>query len=146
MCEQTCQVSRNFRESPEMAGDLQLSRKCKQMSRNRGNFIDPYLQLSKKMSATAPPPPNRVRWRRSRKFSATTPRVRLRRSRTISATAPPPPNLVGFWRSQNIYRVESAECPPPPNKYPGYAVVCVRVCGFVCVQVCMRVFYDFMNV
>ena len=31
---QTCQVSRNFRESPEMEHDLQVSRKCSNISRN----------------------------------------------------------------------------------------------------------------
>ena len=31
---QTCQVSRNFRESPEMGRDLQVSRNCKENSRN----------------------------------------------------------------------------------------------------------------
>ena len=31
---QTCQVSRNFRESPEMEHDLQVSRKCSKISRN----------------------------------------------------------------------------------------------------------------
>ena len=31
---QTCQVSRNFRESPEMARDLQVSRNFKEISRN----------------------------------------------------------------------------------------------------------------
>ena len=49
MCKQTCQVSRNFRESPEKAGDLQVSRKCKKMCHY-------------------PPPPNRVRLRKVRKF------------------------------------------------------------------------------
>ena len=36
---QTCQVSRNFRESPEMGRDLQVSRNCKENSRNLGNLI-----------------------------------------------------------------------------------------------------------
>ena len=31
---QTCQVSRNFRESPEIGRDLQVSRNCKENSRN----------------------------------------------------------------------------------------------------------------
>ena len=31
---QTCQVSRNFRESPEMGRDLQVSRNCKENTRN----------------------------------------------------------------------------------------------------------------
>ena len=38
---QTCQVSRNFREFPEMEHDLQVSRKCHTISRNLGNLIDP---------------------------------------------------------------------------------------------------------
>ena len=37
---QTCQVSRNFREYPEMEHDLQVSRKCYKISRNLGNLID----------------------------------------------------------------------------------------------------------
>ena len=40
---QTCQVSRNFRESPEIVHDLQVSRKCYKISRNLGNLIDFYL-------------------------------------------------------------------------------------------------------
>ena len=36
---QTCQVSRNFRESPEIGRDLQVSRNCKENSRNRVNLI-----------------------------------------------------------------------------------------------------------
>ena len=36
----TCQVSRNFRESPEMEHDLQVSRKCHKISRNLRNLID----------------------------------------------------------------------------------------------------------
>ena len=37
---QTCQVSRNFRESPEITPDLQVSRKCYKISRNLGNLSD----------------------------------------------------------------------------------------------------------
>ena len=37
---QTCQVSRNFRESPEMEHDLQVSRKCYKISRNLGSLIN----------------------------------------------------------------------------------------------------------
>ena len=37
---QTCQVSRNFRESPEIVHDLQVLRKCYKSSRNLGNLID----------------------------------------------------------------------------------------------------------
>ena len=44
---QTCQVSRNFRESPEITPDLQVSRKCDKISRNSGNVSD-LLFLSKK--------------------------------------------------------------------------------------------------
>ena len=40
MVQQTCQVSRNFRESPEMACDLQVSRNCKENSRNWGNLSE----------------------------------------------------------------------------------------------------------
>ena len=40
MLAQTCQVSRNFRESPEMTPDLQVSWKCPQISRNLGNLRD----------------------------------------------------------------------------------------------------------
>ena len=36
----TCQVSRNLRESPEMAHDLQVSRKCYKISRNLGNLVN----------------------------------------------------------------------------------------------------------
>ena len=50
MCKQTC-------ESPEMAGDLQVSLKCTKMSRNRGHFLDLNVQLPEKNSATTPPPP-----------------------------------------------------------------------------------------
>ena len=32
--------SRNFRESPEILHDLQVSRKCYKISRNLGNLID----------------------------------------------------------------------------------------------------------
>ena len=32
--QQTCQVSRNLRESPEIGCDLQVSRNCKENSRN----------------------------------------------------------------------------------------------------------------
>ena len=39
-CLQTCQVSRNFRESPEIEHDLQVSRKCYKISRNLGSFIN----------------------------------------------------------------------------------------------------------
>ena len=57
MCKQTCKVCRNSRESPEMRGDLQVSRKCKKIFVNWGNFIDLYLQPpEKKNSATTPPP------------------------------------------------------------------------------------------
>ena len=36
---QTCQVSQNFRDSPDMVHDLQVSRKClKKISRNLGNL------------------------------------------------------------------------------------------------------------
>ena len=44
---QTCQVSRNFRESPEITPDLQVSRKCYKISRNLGNLSD-LLFFSKK--------------------------------------------------------------------------------------------------
>ena len=37
---QTCQVSRNFREAPEMGLDLHVSRKCYKISRNLGNLIN----------------------------------------------------------------------------------------------------------
>ena len=37
---QTCQISRNFRESPEIVHDIQVSRKCYKISqRNLGNLI-----------------------------------------------------------------------------------------------------------
>ena len=36
---QTCQVSRNFRESPEIGRDLQVSRNRKENSRNRGILL-----------------------------------------------------------------------------------------------------------
>ena len=36
---QTCQDSPNVRESPEMAHDLQVSRKCYKISRNLGHLI-----------------------------------------------------------------------------------------------------------
>ena len=56
MCKQTCQVSLNLRESPEMAGDLQVSRKCQKISRNRGNLIDLDLQPPGKKFCHYPPP------------------------------------------------------------------------------------------
>ena len=36
----TSQVSRNFRESPEIEHDLQVSQKCYKISRNLGNLIE----------------------------------------------------------------------------------------------------------
>ena len=36
----TCHVSRNFRESPEIVHDLQVSWKCSKISRNLWNLID----------------------------------------------------------------------------------------------------------
>ena len=45
---QTCQVSRNFRESPEIVHDLQVSPNSEiyQISRNLGNLIDVLLIYS----------------------------------------------------------------------------------------------------
>ena len=52
---QTCQVSRNFRESPEMARDLQVSRNCKEI------YPPPtesrrLLEITKQFRYYAPPP------------------------------------------------------------------------------------------
>ena len=96
MCKQTCQVCRNFRESPEMAGGLQVPRKCKKISRNGGHLIDLYLQLPEKNSAA--PPPHRIgsAWGKYGNFCYNL----------------PPPNVVGFRRSRKIYRVASAGWPP----------------------------------
>ena len=101
MCKQT-------RESPEMAGDLQVSLKCTKMSRNRDNFLDLDVQLPEKNSPSIPPP--------QRTWSAFGDHGKFR------LLPPPPANLVGFWRSRKIYRVASAGWPPPRNKNPGYAV------------------------
>ena len=44
---QTCQVSRNFRESPEMGLDLQVSRNCPENSRNWGNLSEKKISRKK---------------------------------------------------------------------------------------------------
>ena len=59
MCTKTCKVSRNFDESPEMAGDLQASRKC-----NKSPGIEVTLLICTGNNfCYYPPPPNRVRFR-----------------------------------------------------------------------------------
>ena len=101
MCKQTCQVSRNLCECPQKAGDLQASRKCKKISRNRGNLIVLDLQqLPELISATTPPP------------SEPGPLMEITEN-VYYYHPPPPPNLVGFRRPRKMYRLESAGCPPP---------------------------------
>ena len=41
--DQTCQVSRNFRESAEISPDLQVSRTCEKNSRNSGNLREIFI-------------------------------------------------------------------------------------------------------
>ena len=43
---QTCQVSRNFRESPEISPDLQVSRKCE---KNSGNLREIFIFRKKEL-------------------------------------------------------------------------------------------------
>ena len=127
---QTWQVSRNFRESPEMARDLQVSRNCKKIFRNWGNLIDllffrkslllSYFPkcLSLPMNITQCGVNIWFRFWRSRpwKMRATTPPPTTEFCRLpetgehgkTSGTIPPPPNLVGFWR----WRKNSATTPP----------------------------------
>ena len=93
MCKQTCQ---------EMAGDHQVSRKCKKKSPGIEVILLMFTCNYRKkcLPLPPPPPPNRVCFRKL-------------------LLLPPPPNLVGYRRSRKIYRVASAGC-PPPNKNHAY--------------------------
>ena len=118
MCKQTCQVSLNLRESPEMAGDLQVSRKCKKISRNWGNLIDLYLQEN---IAVHYPPPHRIGSASGNYghfcYSPQRTWTAYGEHGTFLLLPPPPPNLACFWRSRKLYRVASAGCPPKQKSW-----------------------------
>ena len=100
----------NSVESPEMAGDLQVSRKCQQICRFEVIFFICTCNYRKKY-LPLPPPTESGSLQGIMDICATTPPPPANLVRY-----PPPQNLVGFWRSRKIYRAASAGCPPPKQK------------------------------
>ena len=96
---QTCQVSRNFRECPEMGRDLQVSRNCKENSRNWGNLIAK-LSLRKKCEFLS----------YLSQICVSNFISQLENTQKSCYYPPPSPlNHVGSWKSRKILLL-----PPPP--------------------------------
>ena len=105
---QTWQVSRNFRESPEISPDLQVSRKCAKNSRNSGNLRE--ILISAKKSSF--PVGSCEMWVSEGTLAAFCGRgneLRVSVREKLCHYPPPPTDLRWDWRPRKI----SATTPPP---------------------------------
>ena len=108
---QTCQVSRNFRESPEITPDLQVSRKCPKISRNLGNSSD-FFCLSKKSLFLPYLTQNVCLYHEYHSMWGKNVILQQKITENVCYYPPPLNRVGGFWRT----RKNSATTPPPLNR------------------------------